>query len=99
MKRSFLLACLVALSLALAAPAWAAPKFTLKFGGTFAPDHPGSLAQQAIADELEKEREEAAMQQEAERLSTTETGQARAFNQGRASAFKLALEDLREAGQ
>lgn len=40
-----------------------------------------------------------ALQQEAERLSTTETGQARAFNQGRASAFKLALEDLREAGQ
>ena len=40
-----------------------------------------------------------ALQQEAERLATTETGQARAFNQGRAAAFKLTLEDLREAGQ
>jgi len=55
MKRGTLfLTCLAIVGLALAAPALAAPKVTLKFGGAFAPDHPGSLAQQEIADEVFK---------------------------------------------
>ena len=36
-----------------------------------------------------------ALLQEAERLATIETGQAKAFNQGRASAFKLVLDAMR----
>lgn len=37
-----------------------------------------------------------ALRQEAEHLATIETGQAKAFNQGRATAFKLALDALHE---
>ena len=37
-----------------------------------------------------------ALRQEAEHLATVETGQAKAFNQGRASAFELTLDALRE---
>ena len=37
-----------------------------------------------------------ALLQEAEHLATVETGQAKAFNQGRASAFELTLDALRE---
>ncbi len=36
-----------------------------------------------------------ALRQEAEQLTTVETGQAKAFNQGRASAFALVLDELR----
>lgn len=53
-KSSLILVCLALFALVLAAPALAAPKHTLKFGGAFAPDHPGSLAQQEIADEVFK---------------------------------------------
>lgn len=55
MKRfSLFLSCLAILGLAWVTPVVAAPKVTLKFAGTFAPDHPGSLAQQEIADEVFK---------------------------------------------
>ena len=55
MKRKIaILACAALMVLATVSAVWAAPKFTLKFGGTFAPDHPGSLAQQEIADEVFK---------------------------------------------
>ena len=37
-----------------------------------------------------------ALLHEAEHLATIETGQAKAFNQGRATAFELALGALRE---
>ncbi len=37
-----------------------------------------------------------ALRQEAEHLATVEDGQAKAFNQGRASAFALVLDELRE---
>lgn len=37
-----------------------------------------------------------ALLQEAEHLAAAETGQAKAFNQGRASAFELTLDALRE---
>lgn len=37
-----------------------------------------------------------ALLQEAEHLATVETGQAKAFNQGRASAFELTLDALQE---
>lgn len=37
-----------------------------------------------------------ALLSEAEHLATFETGQAKAFNQGRASAFESALDALRE---
>ena len=35
------------------------------------------------------------LRQEAEQLTTVEAGQAKAFNQGRASAFALVLDELR----
>ncbi|MBL0285015.1 MAG: hypothetical protein IPQ01_14645 [Zoogloea sp.] len=40
-----------------------------------------------------------AMLHEAEQLATVETGQAKAFNQGRASAVAAILDELREVRQ
>jgi len=37
-----------------------------------------------------------ALLHESEHLATVETGQAKAFNQGRATAFELVLDELRE---
>ncbi|MDL2226080.1 TRAP transporter substrate-binding protein DctP [Deltaproteobacteria bacterium OttesenSCG-928-M10] len=36
----------------LSGPLWAAPIHKLKFAGPYSPDHPGSIAQQTIADEV-----------------------------------------------
>ena len=55
MKRgTWFFTCLAIIAMALATPAMAAPKITLKFAGTFAPDHPGSLAQEEIANDVFK---------------------------------------------
>ncbi len=53
-KIALLTMCLAVFGLAFGLSAQAAPKHTLKFAGTYAPDHPGSIAQQEIADEVFK---------------------------------------------
>ncbi|MDR1043868.1 MAG: TRAP transporter substrate-binding protein DctP [Candidatus Adiutrix sp.] len=51
-KLATLFLCLTVLTLGPVMIAQAAPQHILKFAGTYAPDHPGSIAQQAIADEV-----------------------------------------------
>lgn len=53
---------------------------------------PGTLSPTLVAPTIARLE---ALRQEAEQLTTVETGQAKAFNQGRASAFALVLDELR----